>query len=151
MPECAQNTDRRVHPRQYVGEDDPDLHGAATGRFVRRPVNAHDAAHGLEQRVVAWPMAVRPGLAKAGDRAIHHRRIDLSEALVVQRVTAERSDLEILDDDIRDRRELADDVLAARQGQVDRYGFLVPVRAEVKGRFSAVAADSIGKKSTTPF
>ena len=136
----AQNADRRVHPGHDVGDDDSDLHRPATGCSVRIPGHAHDAAHGLQQRVVARPVAVRSRLAKAGDRAIDNRRIDLLEALVVQPVTAERSDLEVLDDDIRDRRELTDDVLAARLRQVERDGFLVPVRAEVKGGFGGVLA-----------
>ncbi len=57
-----------------------DRHADLDGRALRLAGDAHDAAHALEDQVEAGPLAVRPGLAEAGGRAVDDVRADRSTA-----------------------------------------------------------------------
>ena len=71
-------------PGKDVGEGDADLHRLA----IRLAGKMHDAAHRLDQEVVAGTRRVRPGLAESRDRAIDEARIDRPQAVVIEPETA---------------------------------------------------------------
>ena len=48
----------------------PTLLRPAAGQVVALAGDAHQPAHALDHEVVAGPLAARPGLAEAGDRAV---------------------------------------------------------------------------------
>src|SRR5437773_3458659 len=113
-------------PGREIGHRDADPHGALTGQ----PGDRHEPAHALGDLVVARPLGVRAGLAEAGDRAVDDPRIDLRQRLVVDAEPLLHVRPEVLDDDVGARRQLLDDLDAARMLEVERHRALVPVQVE---------------------
>jgi len=94
---------------------------------------AHDAAHRLEHRVVAFLVGVRAALAKAGARDIDERRVQGRKRGVVEAVAAEGADRKIFEQHVGFLRERADRLPARVRAQVDGDGFLGAVAGEVVG------------------
>ena len=69
----------------------------------------HDAAHALRHQVVAGARGIGAGLAEAGDRAIDQAGVFLAQAGIIETELGKPADLEILDQHVRARRELAHD------------------------------------------
>ena len=87
-----------------------------------KPVKSIMPAHALRHQIIAGALGIRPILAEAGDRAINQPRIFRREALVVEAELGEPADLEILQQDVGTRGELAHDAAAfvAFKIQLDR-------------------------------
>ena len=83
-----------------------------TGGAAALAGEAHDAAHGLENGVVAAAMRIRAGLPEAGAGDIDDALVDGADRRIVEAVARERADREILQQHIGAARELADDLLA---------------------------------------
>ena len=86
----------RIHAGENIDDGNADL----GRRPVGLPRDMHDAAHALQQEVVAGARRIGAGLAKAGDRAIDDVGLHFLQPLVVQAEFLEAADLEILDHDI---------------------------------------------------
>ena len=97
------------HDRIDAGEDIGDRNPGALGLAIRRPGQVHDPAHALSHQVVARAGGIGPGLAEAGDRAIDQARAFLAQAGIVEAEFGEPANLEILDQHVRARRQLAND------------------------------------------
>src|SRR3982075_1199072 len=108
LSERRQDADHRIDAGEDVGHRNSDA-----GRLaLRQASDIHDPAHALDQEVVTGARRVGAVLAEAGDRAIDQPRIVGREALVVEPEFGEPADLEILDQDVGARRQLAHDALA---------------------------------------
>ena len=112
--ERGENADRGIDAGENIGDRHADPHR----RPVRRAGHAHDAADALRHQIVAGARRRRPGLAEAGHRAIDQAGIVGGEALVIEAEFGEPADLEILDQHVGARRELFDDALAFRLGEI---------------------------------
>ena len=143
---------RRMHHRgknggggigagQNIDKRHPDLHRHA----VRFAGHAHQPAHALDHEIIAGAVRVGPVLAEAGDRAIDNPRIHSAQRLVIQPVSGQPADLEILDKHIAFGGKPAQDVGAFRCGDVDGERSLVAVdRTEIGGSGSGVAVGVAG-------
>src|SRR5216684_1155570 len=131
--------DRSVHAGDDVGDGDAGALRSAARRAVRFAGDAHHAAHALDHEVVAGALAIRAGLAEARDRAVDEARVDLLQVLVGETVAREIAELIILYEHVRDRGELAHELLALGPGDVERDRFLAAVGRGVIGRVLRVA------------
>jgi len=131
--QAREHRDRDPERGRQVGERQAGLDGRAA-RFARQ---AHQPAHRLEDRVVAFLVGVRAGLAEAGARHVDDALVPGGDRRVVEAVAAERPDREVLDHDVGLRAQLADEVLTAGLAQVDGHRLLGPVAREVIGRLVA--------------
>ena len=71
------------------------------------------------------------------------------QALVVEAIAFQIADLEVLDDDIGDRREPPHDVLTLGRREIERDGLLVAIAAENDRRLTRVAAFPILEERRT--
>src|SRR5439155_1293987 len=131
--------DRGVHPGDDVGDGNAGALRPAARRIVGLAGDAHHPAHALDHEVVAGALAVRAGLAEARDRAVDEARIDLLQVFVGKAVAREVAELVVLDEHVRDLRELARELLPLGLGDVERDRFLAAVGRGVVGRVLAVA------------
>ena len=74
---------------------------------VGRAGQVHEAAHALRHQVVAGARRIGAGLAEAGDRAVDQARVVAREARIVEAELGEPADLEVLDQHVGARGELA--------------------------------------------
>ncbi|MNZ98170.1 hypothetical protein D3C78_1174470 [compost metagenome] len=98
----------RVLARQDVGQAGASFHRPTAGYVIRQAGNAHQAAHGLEDRVVTRPRRIGPGLAEARQRTVDQARIHLAQAGIVQAVALEIADLVVLQQHIAARSQIPD-------------------------------------------
>src|SRR5690606_19614712 len=96
--------------------------------------NAHQPSHRLNEEIVSGPCCIWPGLAEASDGAIDDPGIDLLEALVIETILGEPTDLKVLDHNVRLGGELADELLPLGMRNVHRHRL-----------FAAIAAGEIGR------
>ncbi|KAG1536810.1 hypothetical protein G6F50_014979 [Rhizopus delemar] len=122
-----------VQARQDVGQRHAHLQRAGPGFAVAAAGDAHQAAHALDQEVVAGPRGVGAGLAEAGDGAVHQARVARFKRGVVQAVGLQPADLEVLDQHIALRRQRRDEPLAVVRGDIDGNRLLVAVGAREIG------------------
>ncbi len=107
--------DHGVEPGEDVGEGDAALLRLA----VRRAGQVHDAAHALDDEVVAGAVGVGAVLAEAADRAVDQPRILGAQGLVVEAEATESADLEVLDQHVGTAGERADDGASLLGAEVD--------------------------------
>src|SRR5438094_1215540 len=126
--------------RREDGDCNPEARGQIRYRQARLhraaaalAGEAHDAAHRLENRVVALLILVWPALPEARARDVDEPRVECRERGKVERVFAERADREILHQHVGLLRELADELAALLRAQVDGDRFLGAVAHEVVG------------------
>ncbi|MNN29152.1 hypothetical protein D3C81_1427420 [compost metagenome] len=81
---------------------------------------AHDAAHRLENGVIAFFLRVRAGLAEASTGHIDQPRVDGLQARPIEAVALERTDREILQHYICAADQFAHHLLAFSTAKVDR-------------------------------
>ncbi len=105
----------------------PTFCGPPPGRLSASPVTRHQAAHGLNEKIISNLLRQRSGLAEARDRAIDQPRIDLREVVVAEPVTRERAHLEILQNNVGVRRQLAHHRLTFGLVDVERERALAAV------------------------
>ncbi|CUI69575.1 Uncharacterised protein [Achromobacter xylosoxidans] len=144
MAQRRQDADRRVHARHDVGDADAHLHRRAVGLAGQ----AHDAAHALDQEVIACAPGVGAGLAEAGDRAIHQAGIALAQAGIVQSMPGQSADLVVFHQHIGPGQQAVQQRAPVLGGDVDGDRALVAIGAEVVGalvRVAAILADNVGR------
>ena len=101
---------RGQHAGHQIGDRDAD----PKRRTVRIASDAHQAALGLHDRVVAGLESPRPRLSEAGDRRVNQLWPRVLERRVVEAEARERPGPEVLDDDIGLVEEAIDDRAAPR-------------------------------------
>src|SRR5689334_24334472 len=120
--------------RIATGEDIRDRNADAGRRAVGHAGQVHHAAHSLRHEIVARALCVGTVLAEAGDRAIDEARAFRCEALVVETELRKAADLEIFDEYVRARRELANDASAVLAVEIHLDRALAAVRRVKIGR-----------------
>ena len=119
-----------VQRRDGVDQRDAHLHRRAR----RLAGDRHEPREALHDGVVAGPLAVRPGRAEAGDRAVDQPGVDGAQRLPAEPEVVHRPGLEVLDQDVAPSGEIEDQRLAPRVLEVDRDAPLASVdREEVRG------------------
>ena len=111
-----------IQPGHHVGQRQRRQHGRAVAVAVLR----REPRHRLHQRAEAWPVAIRPVLAEAGDA--HDDQLWIAR---VQHVGAEthllqRARPEILDQHVALCEQIQQRVTAGLRAQVQRETLLVP-------------------------
>ena len=149
--ERGEDRGRRVHAGHQVGSGDAHLLRPAAGQVVALPGDAHDAAHGLGDQVVAGAVRIGPRLAEAGDRAIDQARIDFAERGIVETEFGEPADLVVLDQDIRALDKPPHHRLPLGRGEVEGDRALPPVgRHVVGGVVGGLGAGGIAQEGWPP-
>ncbi len=138
--------DHRIQPGEDVGDRDAHLLRLAAGLAGDR----HQAADALDDEIVAGSWRIRPVLPETGDRAIDKARVDRLEAVIVEPVFLQSADLEILDQHIGRRDQLAHRLRALRRGEIHGDRALAAIGGMVIGgrQVLAVMAHDEGR---TPF
>src|SRR5882724_1283262 len=134
MRERSANGDRCIHAGDDVGDRHARALRPAAGRAIGLARHAHHSPHALDHEVVAGPLAIRTGLAEAGDRAVDQARIRLTQIFIPQAVPREITVLVVLDHDIALGGELTRDRLTLGDGDVESQRFLAAVRRAEIGR-----------------
>jgi hypothetical protein len=116
-----------------IAAHSPEVHRRAAALAGQ----AHDAAHGLEDGVVAATLRKRAGLPEAGAGHVDDARVDGADRRIVEAVALERADREILQENVGAARQRADDVLALFGAQVDGDRLFRTVEREVVSAFVA--------------
>ena len=86
MRERGEDRRGRVHARHQVGDRDAGLLRPAARPVVALAGDAHEAAHPLDDEVVAGAIGVRTVLAEPGDRRVHEARMERAQRRVVETV-----------------------------------------------------------------
>jgi hypothetical protein len=89
-------------------------------------------------------MSVGAGLTKPGDRAIHKTRIDFLEALIVEPISSQSADLEVLDENIGSGGKRPHGCLAFWTRNIQLYGCLATIARMIVRRAQILTA--IGRK-----
>jgi hypothetical protein len=129
LGERRENADHRIDAAEDIGERDADPHRLA----IRRSRNRHDPAHALDQQIIAGAMRIGPVLAKARDRAVDKTGVEARKVFIVEAELSETPDLEVLDQDVGARRQLAHDLAAFLGLEVHLDRALAAVRRVVIG------------------
>ena len=129
MAKGHQDADGRIETGRQVRDRNAGLD--------RRPIglacDAHHPAHGLSDKVIAGPVGIGTILTKARDRAIDQARIDRRQGLIVEAVTLQPANLEVLNDNIGLRRQFADQVRPLEIGKIYGQRPLIAVGRQVIG------------------
>ena len=134
--ESRQDRNRHPQSRGQVGDGKAGFHR----RAVALAGQAHDAAHGLEDGVVALAMRQRSALPEAGAGHVDDALVEGADRRVVEAVAPQRADRKILQKDVRSAGEVADDALAFGTAQIDRDRLLAAVAGEVVGALGRAVA-----------
>ncbi|MDT4840835.1 hypothetical protein FQZ97_746690 [compost metagenome] len=139
-----------VQAGQDVSERHAYLQRPGAGLAVFAAGDAHQAAHALDQEVVAGAASVRPALPKTRNRAVHQARMRALQRVVVQAVGLQAAHFEVLDEDVALRRQRRHQTPAFGRGDVDGDGFLVAVGAGEIGRLRHLAPLGIADPRRPP-
>ena len=140
MCQRSEHANGGVQAGEDIGQRHADLHRPGALLRIAAPGQAHQPAEALDHEVVAGTRSVGAVLAETGDRAIDQPRIDRLQAFVIQPVGGQPADLEVLQQHIALRHQLADDALALGPGEVDGQRLLVAVGGQVIGGLRGVLA-----------
>ncbi len=102
----------------------------------------HEAAHALGDGVVAGALGMRPCLTEAGDRDVHHGRIDRAHRLVAQPELGRHPGQEVLHHDVRPLGQLEGDLGALGPLKVEGDAPLVPVDGGERRAHAVLAAEN---------
>ena len=149
VAQCGQDAHRGVHAGEQIGHRHTDFLRAAI-QIVALAGHAHQAAHALDDVVVARARRIGAALAKTRQAAIHQARVDGLQAGVIEPVARHVADLEVLDEHVAVLGQLAHQRLALRLGNVAGNAALVAVGAQVIRRFVRFAAIGRGQKGRAP-
>ena len=134
--QCGQDADGGVQAGEDVGQRHAHFLRASAVFTVGHAGDAHQAAHGLNQKVVARPRRVGAVLAKAGNRAVNQARVEGVQAGVIQAVLRQAAGFEVFQHDVGLCGQLLQLLLALGAGHVDGNRALVAVGAQKVGRFA---------------
>ncbi len=129
LTQGCQDTGKREHPGQHIGDGYADLIRLADGRSGDR----HQAAHGLDDVIVAGVVAIAPGLAEAGDAGIDQRWMILPERVIIEAELRHLPRPEVLDHNVTLASKFTGDVLALRRFQVKDDAALVAIDCQIIG------------------
>ena len=137
--------------RMAIATHRPEVRSATgrpgfTGGAAALAGEAHDAAHRLEDGVVALAVRVGAGLAEAGAGDVDDALVDGADRRIVEAVALERADREVLQKHVGLLREIAHDRLAVRRAQVDGDRLLGAVAGEVVGALGRAVFSTNGSK-----
>src|SRR5215472_7849501 len=132
--------DRRADPEraQDAGGEIEERDGRAHRRPFRLPRDRHDAAEGLEQRLVAGAVLPRPRAAEGGDRAVDEARVDRREVVVAETEALHRARAEVLDEDVGAAGERLHDLRALRGLEIERHAALVAIEEQIGRRLAVL-------------
>ncbi len=150
MAQRRQDRGGRVHAGHQVGRRNAHFLRATTGRAVGFAGHAHQPADGLDGGVVAGAPRVGSILAVTGDRAVHQRRVERTQAGVIQPVLRQPADLVVFHQHLAVRGQRADQRLPLRQGEVDGDRALAAVGAQVVRRLGSVGAVGVLEERRPP-
>ena len=122
-PEGSEDTDRG---HEGAAPDVGDLHSRDGWRPARRPGETDDAREAEVVDVVAHPIAIRPILAVARDRAVDEAGIHLTQPGIVDAEASGGAGPRALEDDVRLASEAGEDLAALGCLQVEGEAPLVP-------------------------
>jgi hypothetical protein len=100
--------------------------------------HADHAALRLHDEVHRGAIAIRPGLAKAGDGAVDDRRVPRAHGLVVDAELPYRAHAVVLDQHVRAIGQAQEQLLAFRVLQIQLDALLVPVQVDEVRRVASV-------------
>ena len=153
--QCREDRTDGIEPGHLVRNRDADLHRPAAlfavgARSIGLTGDAHEPAHALQKEIVTGARCIRSGLAETGDRAVDEARVDLGEARVVEAVLRQTADLEILDQHVGFRGQIAHQALALRLGDVDGDRLLAAVAAHEIGAEARVLRSRRNRERWSP-
>ena len=150
--ESREDRARRIHAGHQVGGGDTHLLRAAARQVVALAGDAHDAAHGLRDQVVAGAGRIGPRLAEARDRAIDEARIERRERGIVETVLGEAAHLVVFDKDIGAFSEPPGHRLALGRGKIEGDRAFPPIGRHVVGprRWSPRRPHRAGRAAPQP-
>jgi hypothetical protein len=119
MPQGGQNTNGGIHAREQIGHSNAYFL-RATAKIIALACDTHQATNALDSIVITSPVAVRAGLSKACDAAIHKPWVDGLQTGVVQAITSHVTDLEVFNEDIAMRHQFTDQSLTIRIRNIAR-------------------------------
>ena len=149
MAQCRQNRHGGVHAGEQVGHGHAHFLRSAA-QVVALTGHTHQTADALHGIVVARPLAVRAGLAKAGHAAIDQLGVQGAQAGVIQAVAGHVADLEVLHKHIAVPNQFADQRLAFGLGDVTGHRSLVAVGAQIVGGLRGVLTLGVFQKGGAP-
>src|SRR2546427_13256649 len=110
LHERGEDADHAMHARARVADGGPHVRG----RMVRKARDAHRAAHGLGDRLVALVLVIGPVRPEPLDARVHDARVEAADGGVVGAETVGDARAEVLQQDIGRLQQRAKDVLALR-------------------------------------
>ncbi|ABA53072.1 hypothetical protein BURPS1710b_A1263 [Burkholderia pseudomallei 1710b] len=119
--ERRERRERGVQPRDRVGE----RKRRQQRRAARLARDGREPAHRLGERAEARPARIRAELPEARHAHQHEARVERRQHVVAEPPALQRAGTEVLDDDVRRRRELAKQPLTVRVPEVERHRALV--------------------------
>ncbi len=105
----------RVHAREHVDRGDAELQRPLA--FLA--VGGHEPALALHDQVVAWPVTFVAEHRVAGNGAVDQTGVVPAQVVIAQPHLLRAAVLEVLDDDVRARREVARELDARGVLQID--------------------------------
>src|SRR5690606_8706880 len=146
MAERGLDRDHGIEAGEDIGDRNARLLRLAAGLSG----DGHHSGHALDDEVVAGPRGVRTRLAEAGYRAVDEAGVDPAQALVIEPVFLQPAQLEVLDQHVGGRRQLANRLGALWRREVERDRALSAIgRVVVGGR--EVFAVLAGHERRAPF
>ncbi len=139
-----------VQPGHHVRQGNADLERPLARRTIGATREAHQPTHALDQEVVAGARGVRAGLSEARYRAEDQARVARLQTFIVEAVSLQSADLEVLDQHIGLRRELPHQRLAGGRCDVDGKRALVAIGAEEVRRIARVASVFVLQPGRSP-
>ena len=136
VPAFDRRQDR--HRGEQAGSDvaDRDAHAGRRAAFLAG--DAHHAGYGLGNHVEGGFVAIRAGLAIAGDRGVDQARVQCLGIVIPQAQPVHDAGPVVLDQDVAASDQVAQDLLAFLGFQIDRDAALVAVDAHEIQAFTAV-------------
>ena len=121
--QCHQDPDGQIHATEHVAHGVAHAGGASAGRAC----DAHQAAIGLGNDVIAGALVLRTVAAEAGDSGVNDLDIDLLEHIVADAQLVHDAGAVVFHDHIRLFDHLEEHLLAFLRLQIQRYALLVAV------------------------
>src|SRR5690606_13341035 len=129
MLQGGQDADGRVHAGEDVDERDAHTDRSGPVLSIARSGHAHNAAHALDEVVVAGTIRIGALLPEAGDGAIDQARVYGAKVLIAEAVAGEGARTIVLDQDVADRGLPTQGFGAFGDGEIQGDGALVAVHA----------------------
>lgn len=131
--------DGAVESRDDIGDSHPHL----DGRAVRLTSDAHQAAHGLHEKIIAAASGVGSRLPKARDGTINQSGIDFGECFVIQSVFFEIKRAKVFNENVGFGGKRAEDVLSIGVGDIKGKRAFVAIDACPVGAIAGVFVVSV--------